>query len=87
MEKIITFRFFLIIKNGLKQGDALSSLLLNLILRFIVRKIQENKRLIVLFQFSELNQILAYANNVNLLGVNKNEMHHDTKILIGQKRR
>jgi hypothetical protein len=51
------------IQNGLKQGDALSSMLLN----FAIAKIQENQ---VGLKLNGTHQLLAYADDVNLLGDN-----------------
>jgi hypothetical protein len=55
------------IQNGLKQGDALSPLLFNLALEYVIRKVQENQ------EGLKLNgklQLLAYA-DMNLLRDNK----------------
>jgi hypothetical protein len=49
------------IQNGLKQGDALSPQLFNFALEYVIRKVQEN--LVGL----KLNQLLTYADEVNLL--------------------
>jgi hypothetical protein len=54
-------------KNGLKQGDALSPLLFNFVFEFAIRKVQENQ--VGLKQNGTL-QLLAYADDVNLLGDN-----------------
>jgi hypothetical protein len=55
------------IQNGLKQGDALSSLLSTLALESAIRKIQENQ---VGLKLNGTHQLLAYADDVNLLGDN-----------------
>jgi hypothetical protein len=55
------------IQNGLKQGDALSPLLYNFALEYFIRKVQENQ---VGLKLNETHQLLAYADDVNLLGDN-----------------
>jgi hypothetical protein len=55
------------IQNGLKQGDALSPLLLNFTLEYYIRKVQENQ---VGLKLNGTHQLLAYADDVNLLEAN-----------------
>ena len=53
------------IRNGLKQGDALSPLLFNLTLEYVIRRVQVN------YDGLKLNgthQRLAYADGDNILG-------------------
>jgi hypothetical protein len=55
------------IQNCLKQGDALSPLLLNFALERAIRKVQETQ---VGLKLNGTHQLLAYADDVNLLGDN-----------------
>jgi hypothetical protein len=66
------------IQNGLKEGDALSPLLLNCAVEYDI-KMGKGK------EGSELNgtyQLLVYADNVNILGKNKNTIKKNTETLL-----
>jgi hypothetical protein len=67
------------IQNGLKQGDALSPLLFNFALEFVIRKVQKNQ---VGLKLNGTHQLLAYADDVNLLGDNIDTIKKNTKIII-----
>jgi hypothetical protein len=56
------------IQNGLKQADALSVLLFNFALGYIIRKVWENQ---VGLKLNGTRELLAYADDVNLLGDNR----------------
>jgi hypothetical protein len=55
------------VQNGLQQGDALSPLLLNVAIEYAIRNVQENQAGLKL---NGTDQLLAYADDVNLLGDN-----------------
>jgi hypothetical protein len=67
------------IQNGLNQEDALSPLLFNFALENAIRKAQENRAGLKL---NGTHQLLAYADDVNLLGHNIDIINKNTETLI-----
>ena len=53
------------IRNGLKQGDVLSSLLFNFVLEYTIRRVQVNQDGLKL---NGTHQLQHYADYVNILG-------------------
>jgi hypothetical protein len=67
------------IQNGLKQGDALLSLIFNFALEYAVRKVQENR--------NRTHQVLVYADDVNLLGSSVNTIKENPETLLEVSRK
>jgi hypothetical protein len=70
------------IQNGLKQGNTLS-LLLNSVLQYTIRKVQENQ---VGLEFSGTHQLLVYADDVNFLGDSVNTIKENSETLLEASR-
>jgi retron-type reverse transcriptase len=66
------------VQNGLKQRDALSPLLCNFALEYAIRKVQENQAGLKL---NGTHQVLAYADDVNLLGDNIDTINKNTQTI------
>jgi hypothetical protein len=67
------------IQNVLKQGNSLSPLLFNFALEYGIRKVQDNQ---VGLRLNRTHQLLAYADDVNLLGDSIDTIKKSTESLI-----
>jgi hypothetical protein len=66
-------------QNGLKEGDALSPLLINFALEYAIRKVQKKQ---VGLKLNGTHQLLVYTDDVNLLGDNIDIIKKNTQTLI-----
>jgi hypothetical protein len=64
-----------LIQNGLKQGDALTPLLLNVVLEYATSKVHGNQ---VRLKLNGTHQLLVYAGDVNLLSDDKDTIQKNT---------
>jgi hypothetical protein len=66
------------IENGLKQGDASSPFLFNFAFQYAIRRVQDKQEGL---KMNGTHQLLTYADDVNILGVNIDIMQRNTEAL------
>jgi hypothetical protein len=69
--------------NGLKQRDALLLFLFNFALEYAIRKVQED---LIDLELNGAHQLLAYADDINMLNDNINTMKENAENLLGPSR-
>ena len=71
------------VRNGLKQGDALSPLLFNFALEYAIRRVQVKQDGLKL---NGAHQLLAYADDVNILGGSIHTLKENAEALVAAAR-
>jgi len=71
------------IRNGLKQGDALSPMLFNFALEYAIRRVQVNHDGL---KQNRTHQLLAYADDVNILGGSIHTLKKNAEALVAATR-
>ena len=71
------------IGNGLKQGDALSPMLFNFALEYAIRRVLVNQDGL---QLNGTHQLLAYADDVNILGGSIHTLKENAETLVAATR-
>ena len=71
------------IRNGLRQGDALSPLLFNFALEYAIRRVQVNQDGLKL---NGTHHLLAYADDVNILGGGIHTLKENAEALVAVTR-
>ena len=67
------------IRNGLKQGDALSPLLFNFAMEYAIKRVQVNQDGL---KISGTHQLLSYADDVNILGGSAHTVKENVEALL-----
>ena len=71
------------VKNGLKQGDALSPILFNFALEYAIRRVQVKRDSLKL---NGTHQLLAYADDVNILRGSIHTLKENAEVLVAATR-
>ena len=71
------------IRNGLKQGDALSPMLFNFALEYAIRRVQVNRDGLKL---NGTHQLLAYADDINILAGSMHTLKENAEALVAATR-
>jgi hypothetical protein len=65
--------------NGQKKGDALSPLLFNFALEYVIRSVLENQEGLIV---NGTHKLLVYVDNVKIVGENIDPIQRNTKALL-----